>query len=283
MQTKYSDLDIHFKFEGYIVNALNIVFERFTRTIPSHSHGSGCYEIHYIPTGYGKLESEGNFYEIVPNTLYITGPHVKHAQTPILTNPMQEYCIYLKVNKPLKKMTDSPIMDSFLSTVFWYGNDSQGIFPLIKQLFDELEHRRTGYLQEVELLLSQLIIFLVRDYEHSKPAANQSLSRNISDSKSVIIEEYFLYEYSQLSLDGLADRLKLSARQTQRLLQEYYGKTFQQKKAEARMSAAAILLGEKIRSITSISNALGYSSPEHFSTDFKKYYGTSPRNFRSTL
>lgn len=283
MQTKYSDLDIHFQLEGHLIDALNIVFERFTRTIPSHSHGNGCYEIHYIPNGYGKLEAQGDFYEIGPNTLYVTGPRIKHAQTPILDNPMQEYCIYLKVHKLQKKITHSPVMDSFLSTFFWFGYDSQGISLIMKQLFDELEHCRTGYLQQVELLLSQLIISLVRNYEQSKPARIQSLSRNLSDSKSVIIEEYFLYEYNQLSLERLADRLKLSARQTQRLLQEYYGKTFQQKKAEARMSAAAILLGENFRSITSISSALGYSSPEHFSNDFKKYYGVSPRSFREKL
>ncbi len=283
MQTKYSEPDIRFSFEGHMINALNIVFERFTRTIPSHSHGSGCYEIHYIPGGYGKLEAQGNFYEIVPNTLYVTGPGIKHAQTPIPDNPMQEYCIYLKVNKAQKKNTKTPLMDSFLSTVFWFGYDTQGISLLMKQLFDELEHRRTGYREQVELLLSRLIISLIRDYEQSKPAGNQSLSRNLNDSKSVIIDEYFLYEYNKLSLYELSDRLKLSSRQTQRLLQEYYGKTFQQKKAEARMSAAAILLGEKERSITSISNALGYSSPEHFSNDFKKYYGISPRSFRKNL
>lgn len=283
MQTKYSDLDIHFPFDGYIVNALNIVFERFTRTIPSHSHGTGCYEIHYIPSGNGKLEVNGAFYEIGPNTLYVTGPQIRHAQTPIQANPMQEYCVYLKVHKSQKNIENSPLMDTFLTNYFWFGTDSQGISVLMKQLFDELGHRRTGYQTQVELLLSQLIISLIRNYEHSKPSQNRSLSRNLNDSKSVIIEEYFLYEYNQLSLEGLSNRLNLSARQTQRLLQQYYGKTFQQKKAEARMSAAAILLGEKIRSITSISNTLGYSSPEHFSTDFKKYYGTNPREFRNRL
>lgn len=281
MQTKYSDLDIHFQFEEYIVNAIYIVYERFTRTIPSHSHGHDCYEIHYIPNGYGKLEADGRFYEIGPNTIYVTGPMVKHAQTPLLSDPMQEYCIYLKVHRLQRKGNNSPLMDKFMQNAFWFGKDNQAIPSLVKQLFDELQHRRSGYLKEVELLLSHLIISLVRDYEHSKPVQNQVLSHNFNDSKSVVIEEYFLYEYNDLSLEGLANRLMLSARQTQRLLREFYGKTFQQKKAEARMSAAAILLSEKTQSITSISNSLGYSSPEHFSTDFRKHYGISPREFRN--
>ena len=283
MLTKYSDLDIHFHFENYTLNALNIIFERFTRTIPAHSHGSGCYEIHYIPRGYGKLEADGNFYEITPGTLYVTGPHVEHAQSPVLQNPMQEYCVYLKVHKSSKKSEDSPLMDTFSAMPFWFGKDTQNLLPLMEQLFDELKTRRTGYIRQVELLLSQLLIALIRNYEHSKSSSTNFSLRNLGDSKSVIIEEYFLYEYSSLSLDTLAGRLKLSARQTQRLLQEYYGKTFQQKKTEARMSAAVIFLGEKSRSITSIADALGYSSPEHFSNEFRKYYEVSPRMFRSRL
>ena len=96
MRTLYTDMNIRFTMDGIPVHGLNIAFERFTRAIPAHSHGSGCYEIHYIPFGYGKLEAQGRYYDIVPNTLFITGPHVEHAQTPQPEDPMQEYCVYLK-------------------------------------------------------------------------------------------------------------------------------------------------------------------------------------------
>ena len=66
-------------------------------------------------------------------------------------------------------------------------------------------------------------------------------------------------------------------------MKEYYGKTFQEKKAEARMSAAAILLEDKERSITSIANLLGYSSVEHFSSAFRNFYHVSPRQYRQKV
>ena len=96
----------------------------------------------------------------------------------------------------------------------------------------------------------------------------------------MIIEEYFLYEYAALSLDSLADRLKVSPRQAQRFLARYYGKTFQEKKAEARMSAAAILLMDRERTITAVAEELGYASSEHFSAAFRQFYGMSPREYR---
>ena len=64
---------------------------------------------------------------------------------------------------------------------------------------------------------------------------------------------------------------------------EHYGKSFQQKKAEARMSVAAILLSDQSLSITDIAENLGYSSIEHFSSSFRRFYNTSPREFRKHL
>ncbi len=42
MKILYADTNLHFTMENASVQALNIVFERFTRTLPSHSHGNGC-------------------------------------------------------------------------------------------------------------------------------------------------------------------------------------------------------------------------------------------------
>ena len=280
MKTAYSDMDIHFSMDGISIHAPNIIFERFTRTIPSHSHGNGCYEIHYIPYGRGNLTADGRYYDITPDTAYVTGPHVEHAQFPMLADPMQEYCVYLKVRKSPRDKTTASLMEPFLSTPFWFGTDHHGIHSIMKQLFYELEHQETGYMKQVELLLSQLLIAMVRNYEQQKKAGSHYAPSNLTDRNSVIIEEYFLYEYSSLSLDGLAGRLKLSSRQTQRLLQAFYGKTFQQKKADAKMSAAAVLLKDHSRSITSIAEELGYSSPEHFSSSFRSYYQMSPREYR---
>ena len=135
---------------------------------------------------------------------------------------------------------------------------------------------------QAEALLRQLFVKLVRSYE--KTMSNKASVRpHSTDKTSVIIDEYFLYQYHSLSLEDLAKRLGLSTRQTGRLLQKQYGKTFLQKKTEARMSAAAILLSNAEYSITSIVEELGYSSIEHFTSAFRNYYATSPRQYRKEL
>ena len=201
MKTSYHDIDIHFSVENVKIHALNIVFELFTRTIPTHSHGNHCYEIHYIPAGYGKLVANGQYYDISPNTLFVTGPHIEHAQTPLQSDPMQEYCVYLKIRSQSAGTKNTPVISAFTSAPFWIGKDTQGIDALMKQLFYELGHSYIGQQDLIRILLSQLLIYTVRNYE-DHPVSNLFLSHNsMADSKSVIIDEYFLYEYQTLSLE----------------------------------------------------------------------------------
>ncbi|MFA6663593.1 MAG: AraC family transcriptional regulator [Lachnospiraceae bacterium] len=174
------------------------------------------------------------------------------------------------------------IVKIFLDHPLWIGSDTANIHPLMQRLFAELEERRTGWLTEAESLLKQIVICMVRNYEvcgvmtRQRVSSRQNVgiedrrdenwnagSRGIGtgnsvpsgssgaagspqvslfDSKSIILDECFLYEYNTLTLDILANRLALSRRQTERLIRQQYGKTFRQKMNEARMSAATVLL-----------------------------------------
>lgn len=285
MRISYNNLDIKFPMEYINFYALHIASERFLRSIPSHSHSDNSYEIHYIPHGQGKVKIDQVVYKVIPNTLYVTGPHIEHEQIPDKDDPMIEYCIYLKLDKKnhdKRKEKLNSYLQLFENTKFWFGQDNQNIHPLMQQIFFELEKKYTGYMKQVETLLQQLVIQLIRNYENNKQSQNQTKFFDLAYRKYFIIEEYFLYEYKDLSLDTLADRLGLGPRQTERLLNQHYNKTFLQKKAEAKMSAASILLMDPKKRITDIALELGYSSVEHFSTAFRRYYHKSARVYRKT-
>lgn len=283
MDSMRSDLNLRFTLDSISVRLLSFMCGIFEKTIPAHSHGNNCYEIHYIPCGYGKVKANGIGYDITPNTLYITGPHVIHEQSPCLPNPMQEYCIYLKIEKAPKKGASSSILDIFTANPFWIGQDQQGLSGVFENLLTEVKNKDTGFQEQIKNLFSQLLIYVIRNYEKPKNTDKPTVNASLADKKSMIIEDYFLYEYRNLSLKTLAANLCLSTRQTQRLLQLYYGKSFQEKKMEARMSNAAVLLEDQTQSITSIADFLGYSSPEQFSTAFRNYYDISPSKFRRQL
>ena len=276
----YQDSNIAFLMDGESVYVGNIVYECFHRSIPMHSHSDNSYEIHYISSGHGKVTIEDCEYDTLPDTLYITGPHVRHSMIPDDKDPLSEYCIYLKLSPDAGngKNVLSPI-SAFRGMSIWYGQDGYGIYELMSSLFTELEKRSIGYRTVVESIIKQIIISCVRNYPVNE---DNSVPKGITsaDNQYLIIEEAFLYEYASLTLPMLAGRLNLSTRQTQRLLTEHYGMNFQSKKTEAKMSAAALMLRLPDRTITGIADELGYSSVEHFSSAFKKYYGMSASRYR---
>lgn len=115
-----------------------------------------------------------------------------------------------------------------------------------------MENKYTGYITQVETLLQQCIVKVVRNYENKKESRAHFSPSNLVDSKYLIVEECFLYDYETITLEKLSVRLGLSTRQTERFLKDYYGKTFSQKKSEAKMSMAKILLSDETLSISEV-------------------------------
>lgn len=286
MKIDHPNLNISFEVENHLFHTLSISHYLFEKNLPDHSHGANSYEIHYIISGYGKVKIEDTFYDLKPNTFYVNGPHVMHAHTPLLEDPMCEYIIHLQMdpskNKNLSENPDS-IIRLFQEQPFWIGEDTQNIQGIMQQIFYELDHQYLGYEEGLKALLSLLILATVRNIKEVRMENSHLTYAPSIDTKSVLIDDYFLYEYKTLSLEGLSERLGLSSRQTERYLKDHYGKTFIQKKTESKMSTAALLLSDKTNIITYISEELGYSSIEHFSTAFKRYYGYSPSEYRKNV
>ena len=124
---------------------------------------------------------------------------------------------------------------------------------------------------------------VVRNYEGNRFSKQHFAPSNLIDGKTLIIERAFLYHYETITLENLAKTLGLSVRQTERFLKKYYGKTFQQKKQEARMSAAKIYLTDKRLSITQIAEKLNYSTSQHFTQAFRQHYGITANKYRRQL
>lgn len=280
----YDDLDISFSIGNVCCRALKLSYEQYQRSFPSHSHSRNSWELHYIVCGRGRITLNRTPYEIVPNTFFVTGPHVEHSQVPDPSDPVTEYCIYLKfepVSTLLKSKENPDFLNLFFDTPVFLGQDTQDIRSLMQILFRELDTRSVGYLTVVRTLLLQLLVQSARNFRGFDRTGNAAATSSLSDRNYLIIEESFLYDYQNLTLESLAQRLGLGTRQTERLLKDHYGKTFLQKKSDAKMSAALILLADASKSITEISASLGYSSVEHFSGAFRKYHGVSPRAWRN--
>lgn len=277
------DLLQNFNIGSLSVTPVHVRIELLSPVIAAHRHSHTSYEIHYTAKGKGTAIIEGERYPIYENILYVTGPDVEHAQMSDPADPILEYCLYLNCRSGRGKNLDSS-MNLFLDTKFWFGEDTEGVFQILCRLMEEQRDPHPDSGEMSEALIRQIMILLTRIYRKGSILPEKKEKRSARSEAKMYpeIEDAFFYGHQTIELDDLAQMLHLSHRQTQRFLQEHYGMTFSQKRAEARMAAAAQMLVNTDMTISEIAEKVGFSSGEHFSNAFRRQFHTAPSFYRKT-
>lgn len=274
------ELSHSFEIGGLLISPTHVRIERLSPVIAAHRHSNTSYEIHFTDRGSGTVSIEGERYSVEPGTLYVTGPNVLHAQLSNPTDPIVEYCLYLNC-RPARHANAAKSLEAFQRTGFWMGADALGVFHRMCALIDERRRNLPDMEEMSEALLREIIVCLNRSYRAPRSGGVPSRLSAPDESRYYpLVEDAFFYRHAALRLADLAALLNLSQRQTQRFLIRHYGKTFSQKRTDARMAAAAELLRASEMSVTRIAEQTGYSSVEHFSTAFRRCYQLSPTAFR---
>lgn len=247
---------------------VNISSGRFGSDINGHSHGSQSYEIHYCFAGKGELITDNTSYVLGKNSLYITGPNIWHRQVIDKGDPLDEICLYIQ-----KISTGTDILSAtFNATHFWIGQANHTIRGLFSELND-IAYQNSLYAKEKQLHISELIITELSFLYSSELIMSDTDTPD--DKKFVIIENAFIFDYMNITLPELSQRLGLSVRQTQRILKQYYGVTFREKQINSRLEAA--FLGLKSgKNVSEVAFEVGYSDAPSLIRAFKKRYGKTP-------
>ena len=270
---------LHFAIESIQYNVLDHHLNK------THAHGEHCFEIHYIKKGKGTLFIDYNEYALSEGILFMTGPHINHAMYPDTDAPLEELNIYFVLD--IKNFNKHPLPQEWSNMItllinnpFWIGTDRLKSHELMQKIFNAVHKRDRNYTITVSGLFIQLLASITNNYLH-KSYTESKVEYKINDfSLTRTIDKAFSSFYGS-SLTTLAQKLNLSPRQTERLIISIYGKTFREKRKEVRMITAANRLTASDATISTIAKDLNFSSAEHFSSAFKKYYGISPSAYRN--
>lgn len=284
-----NNMDIKLKLDNLVLNVLYVKFGYFHHTMPKHSHSQGSYELHYIPSGKGLLIANGRHYPLTPGTLFVTGPEIDHEQIPDMTDPMAEYCVFFEVVSRQQHLVENKrdfpkgelLSQWLLNNPFWIGQDKENLLHLFELLAQEVSLKHIGFHHMTTNLLEMIVTQTIRHYYEDRTTILKAPLKTLNDSRLVIIENSFLYDYHFITLKQLADRIGLSTRQTERTVRKQYGMTFKDKKLQSRMVAAVQLLLTTNQTIRDIAHATGFATPERFSQAFKDYFKLSPSKYRS--
>lgn len=141
------------------------------------------------------------------------------------------------------------------------------------------------YLRYVELsgksgsvtIILELLKKMFLDYAEKVARINHSYSPVIRECRMYILEHLG----EKLSVDSLAEHLFVSGSHLSHIFREETGETVADCIKRSRMVEAKRMVQHTSESITVIGEKLGYSSPSHFASVFRKEVGMTPTEFRS--
>lgn len=263
--------DSTFVWRGTRVGLVRMTDGCIRTAIPLHRHGDGTFELHVILAGQGAVRTRGGEKSVRAGDFFITPGGLEHEQTSRADDPVRELCVYAVQTPPAGEKL---LQDGML----WMGSAGEEMLFCARQAARELRTARTDGGEILSCYFRLMLLYAERSRGKGADCGAQVGGGSIF----LRIDDAFLYDHASVTLPELANRVGLSERQLQRVLRERYGKTFLQKRTEARMRAANLLLAEG-KTISEIAEKTGYSCPEHFCTEYKKYMGMTAREYRKRL
>jgi len=156
----------------------------------------------------------------------------------------------------------------------------QDVLTLIGEILQELSDAELYRRPVIEATLTLLVLKALRSHGISLSEPTHKANDSAMERKN-IIEYHFKNNMTQHGgAEILAVKLGLSSRQLLRLLREYYGMSYQEKLIKTRMDQALWLLHNTDNSVSSIAEAVGYSSEAAFRKVFCRHFGVSPKEKR---
>ncbi len=261
-------------------------------------HNHAFYEVFLINLQKGKFSIDGKKEDISGNSMIIVGPNQYHS---VIYEDSKDNVVY-SFRFSFEQKTDSEsrqrqrraaeVLDCLNELSLIECRDSHNAFQIIEQVKNELNKQEIGCNKAIESLIALLITNCFRNVnmhicEDSMQQAYIRKERieNADDDPRlgdlIKIEKYFADNLQDdKMLDSLAQELHLSNRQTERLIQSYFGITFREKLTITRIETAKDMLSNSKLSIEDIAFRVGYSSRISFSTSFKNYEGITPADYK---
>ncbi len=145
------------------------------------------------------------------------------------------------------------------------------VVNLLRRSLSCIKDKKDGFAQQTSLLLYEILMELGRSIAHEHPP---SVLHAISFVQKNIARE--------ITLEAIAASVNLSVRQCCRLFQASMGCSLMQFVIGQRLAIARDLLANSSLSIKEIAGRVGYGDPFHFSIQFKRRFGASPKLFRES-
>ena len=230
------------------------------------------YQIIYITKGQGMFQTLGKRYRVVPGSVLLVFPGVKHFYKPVYEVGWTEHWFGFKgsyFDDLVKKDILSP------SRPFYEIGLQNNIMETFSFIIDEVRGQKPLYQARSASRILMLIADIVA-LERRKAQPTQS--EKLVEQAKFLMEENI---YDDIDLNSIAARLGVSTSRLNEIFKTYTSMTPYQYYIHIKMHMAKILLEEGDLSVKEVAFKLGFQDQYHFSRLFKSKTGIAPSQWKS--
>src|SRR5574344_1779530 len=225
---------------------------------------------HYINSGKGLFEIEGKTYVLSKGMVFYIPPNTQAHYSPDKNDPWTYTWLGfdgVAVESFLKRANISrtnPVLGD---------DDTLELNDCFSRLYDE--YKKCSYLNVVCLGIGYELFGRMLNKFGGKLVDYKETMSYVSFAKEYIDNNYQF----EVKIDDVANSVGVTPNYLANVFQKSEKMSPKQYLTKIRMEKAKLLLSKNQYKVKDVSNAVGYKNQLHFSNEFKKYYGCSPKNF----
>ncbi len=158
-------------------------------------------------------------------------------------------------------------------TLQCYHDQDGFVGTLMQKMLSEYREKKPGYKEILRNCLISTLVCLLRNDTEDPEAGNEQITK--------YIKEYVAEHYTEpISLSELSKHLNFSLTHVSLTFKKDTAVSFRDYLIKVRMEKACQLLRTTKKTVTEISQLVGYADPAFFYRSFKKYLGLTPTEYR---
>lgn len=243
-------------------------------TFPGETHD--YYELTYIDHGTLDTSVDGQKYRLQKYDLILYYPGQFHTQS----TDSQSTCSYLTITFDMK----NELKGDLKNRVFHTRKD---IYQVLSEFMKCIQTE--GYMNsELTLLYLKQVLILLYQFDEKEEEAQVTTGNPMQEHyESTLLNEILVFinnnVYKSFTVEDLCLKFSISRSSLQNLFKTNIHITPKQYISNVKLNQAKIMIHEHNRTISEISDILGFTSIHYFSRKFKLQYGVSPTEYAKSI
>lgn len=289
-------LDIRFFWGPYEIRVLRFHLTSFApgKVVGFHKHAE--FEFHFIPRGKGIVIMGEREHALREGLLYVTGPGAVHYQEADEHEAMDELCLHVDI---IRRDRPASAYSGTAGAVMWEDQEAEACMsrlealplfpagdtfqamPRFLEAYLACSERQPGLYTTIKQCIIQILLRTVRAYDDAAPAAELPVRDMKAYRYRLALEYMRANSAGSVTIEDVADKLRISARQLQRVFKEKNGgRSFSGVLEEIRLEGVCRRLSEGDLTIDQIAALEGYANGNYLHTVFRKRFGMTPSAYR---